>query len=230
MPTREFVDTHKAVSKILPDVLIKDLADNERICPTCHGLGMIAVSNPYGIKGDTSPEARRSMFPYNHQALSFCPDCYNGVQSVCRYCGKPIKKGWIDKCDCEGYKAEQKLIEDRKWQETVLKAKRVDERDVTTMLYCKENDCYYDSVDDFIDEWMSEHPSEPMPDMLWVTEEVKLSIDADSIIESACEELHEDASENCDAKSLQRLLDGWCKEQYGTTTYYPSFHEYVKVE
>lgn len=29
---------------------------------------------------------------------------------------------------------------------------------------------------------------------------------------------------------LQKLLDGWCKEQTGTATYYPCYKEYVKID
>ena len=57
---------------ILPNTLEKDLQDNEAICPVCHGLGVVLSNNIYGIKGDTSEAARKSRFPYNHQAIKFC--------------------------------------------------------------------------------------------------------------------------------------------------------------
>lgn len=41
----------------------------------------------------------------------------------------------------------------------------------------------------------------------------EISIDVDSVIENACDDLHEDACENCDYGSLQKALDEWCKEQ-----------------
>ena len=44
------------------------------------------------------------------------------------------------------------------------------------------------------------------------------------------EELHEDAYEQCDIGSLQNLLDVWCKDQTGTTTYYPCYKQYVKID
>ena len=43
----------------------------------------------------------------------------------------------------------------------------------------------------------------------------EISLDADSIIESSCDELH---------------IDDWCKEQTGTTTYYPCYKEYVMID
>ena len=70
-----------------------------------------------------------------------------------------------------------------------------------------------------------------IPKVLWNCEEVKLSMDADSIIENACEELHEDARGNIsDEKELQEFLDKWCEKQSGTTTYYPCYKEYVRVQ
>ncbi len=71
-----------------------------------------------------------------------------------------------------------------------------------------------------------------IPDILWLCNNVDISMDADSIIESACEELYEDAEDNIlyeDRKELQRLLDNWCKKQIGTTTLYPNYKKYVRV-
>ena len=59
-----------------------------------------------------------------------------------------------------------------------------------------------------------------------------MSIDADWIIENACEELHEDARDSIgskDEKELQKFLDKWCDKQTGTTTYYPCYKDYVSV-
>jgi hypothetical protein len=51
------------------------------------------------------------------------------------------------------------------------------------------------------------------------------------IAENVCDEfeLHEDALGNCDSESLQKLLDEWCKEQTGATTYKPFFEQYVVI-
>ena len=69
-----------------------------------------------------------------------------------------------------------------------------------------------------------------IPKVLWNCEEVKISMDADSIIENACEELHEDARDNIsNEKELQDFLNKWCAKQSGTTSYCPSHKEYVKV-
>lgn len=74
---------------------------------------------------------------------------------------------------------------------------------------------------------------ENLPEVLWLCDNVDISIDADSIIENACEELHEEAEENIfrqDREELQEFLDNWCKKQTGTTTLYPNYKKYVRVK
>lgn len=227
------INIKETVAKMFPKVLIKDLQEDERICPTCHGLGMRIENNIYGIHGDTSEAAKRENFPYKHQALSFCPDCYNGVQKLCKYCGKPFKQQSYHHCDCEGFKKAEEEKRIAKWNETISKAKEIQESDVKTMLYCEEFDRYYDSTDDFFEEYSSEYSDEEVytkPERLWVCSVQGISIDAGSVIENACDDLHEDASENCDYGSLQKALDDWCKNQTGTTTYYPCYKSYVKID
>ena len=101
------INVSEEIKNILPDTLEKDLQDHEELCPVCHGLGVAIDNNIFGIKGDTSEAAKKSMFPYNHQAIKFCPNCFNGVIRLCQYCGKQIRKGSIDSCDCEQYKAKE---------------------------------------------------------------------------------------------------------------------------
>lgn len=227
------VDIKNTSQKILPQYLVKDLLENEHICPVCHGLGMRIENNVYGIKGDTSKAGQREHFPYKHQSLSFCRSCFNGVQELCEFCGEPYKQPGYRHCDCEGFQRAEEEKRIKKWEETVAKAKEVQESDVDTMLYCEEFDAYYSEVDDFFEEYEREYSDEGVytkPERLWVCSVTEISLDADSTIESACDKLHEDASGNCDYKSLQKLLDGWCKEQTETTTYYPCYKEYVKID
>ena len=223
------------IKKVLPKKLKKDLQDNERICTKCHGLGVVAVHRVYGIKNDPNPEVKGVHFPYDHQALSFCPNCFNGVQKLCEYCGKPIQKGYISKCDCEQYKTKEDEKIKQKYLETISKAKEVKPEDVITYLYDENTDKYYSDVETFIEECECENGSleeliENLPEILWVTSETKITLDAGKVIENACSDLHEDASDNCDYKSLQNLLDDWCEKQSGTTTYYPCYKEYIKVD
>lgn len=227
------VNIEETVKMMFPKKLIKDLQEDERICPTCHGLGMRLENNVYGIHGDTSEATKKERFPYKHQALSFCPDCYNGVQKLCKYCGNPFKLKGYYHCDCEGFKKAEEEKRITKYNKTIAKAKEVQESDVKTMLYCEEFDKYYDSTDDFFEEYSGEYSDEEIymkPEFLWVCSMAEIRIDADSVIENACDDLHEDASENCDYGSLQKALNEWCKEQTGTTTYYPCYKEYVKID
>ena len=94
--------------------------------------------------------------------------------------------------------------------------------------YDEQTDDYFSDIDYFVDSYKDSDEYESyeemmnnLPEVLWLTNPVDITMDADSIIESACEELHEDASENIsdeDRKKLQNMLDEWCKKQTGTRT------------
>ena len=232
------------IKHILPDVLEKDLTDNEEICPVCHGLGVKMRNNPYGIKGDTSEASKQQMFPYKHQSILPCPNCYNGVVNLCEYCGKQLPKGRT-KCDCEQQKEKDEEEKRIKYQKTIDKAKEIDLKDTSYYIYDEQSDKYFTDEDEFAEYYwdlyldeekeydynFDEYFEKSVPKVLWNCEETKISMDADSIIENACEELHEDARDNIsDEKELQAFLDLWCSKQSGTTTYYPCYREYVKVQ
>lgn len=235
------INVSEEIKSILPETLEKDLQDYEDICPVCHGLGVVLDNNLYGIKGDTSEAAKKSMFPYNHQAIKFCPNCYNGMINLCKYCGKQIPKCYIDKCDCKQYKAKEEEEKRIKYQEQISKAEEVNIKDIDPEMwfYDEQTDDYFSDIDSFVnsykdfDEYESdEEMMNNLPEVLWLTDPVDISMDANSIIESACEELHENAYENIsdeDTKELQYMLDEWCKKQTGTRTVYPNYKKYVKV-
>lgn len=235
------INVSKEIRSILPETLEKDLCDNEDICPVCNGLGVVLDNNVYGIKGDTSEAAKKSMFPYNHQAIKCCSNCYNGVIHLCQYCGKQIQRGYIDKCDCEQYKAKEEEEKRMKYQEQISKAEEVNIKDIDSEMwfYDEQTDDYFYDVDSFVDAYKDsdEYESDEemmnnLPEVLWLTDPVDITMDADSIIESSCEELHENASENIsgkDRKELQDILDEWCKKQTGTRTVYPNYKKYVRV-
>lgn len=236
------IDISEEIKNILSETLEKDLQDHEEICHVCHGLGVVIDNNIYGIKGDTSEAAKKSIFPYNHQAIKSCPNCYNGVIRLCQYCGKQIPKGYIDKCDCKQYKAKKDEEKRIKYQEMVSKAEEVDIKDIDHEMwfYDEQTDDYFSDIDYFVDAYKDsdEYESDEeminnLPEVLWLTDPVDISMDADSIIESACEELHEDAYENIsdkDIKELQNILDKWCEKQTGTKTVYPNYKKYVRVK
>ena len=117
-------------------------------------------------------------------------------------------------------------------------------KDTSEYIYDEESEQYFSDEFSFADHWwdlyqegdhdcsnFDEYFEKHVPKVLWNCEVVKISMDADSIIESACEELHEDARDNIsDEKELQEFLDKWCAKQTGTTTYYPCYKEYVRVQ
>lgn len=238
------IDLIKTLKEFFPEFLEKDLMENEEICPICHGLGMVIHNNEYGIKGDTSEKAKTKMFPYHHEALSFCPNCFNGVIRKCEYCGKPIKKGSLNSCDCEQYQEEEKKKKLLEYQNTINKAKEISsESNDINCLYDAEHDEFYMSLDDFVDyyswSYYTHTPSEDfkdffethVPKILWNCSMSQIDIDVDSIIENACEDLHEDAINNIDnLKELKDFVHNWCKQQTGTITYYPDYKEYIKVQ
>ena len=232
LPRRVEVNLYQEIRKAFPEILVKDLSANERICPVCNGIGMRVQNNVYGIKGDNSEIGRKMMFPYKHQALSFCQKCFNGVQILCPYCGKPYANQSYLHCDCVGQKKADKEKRIKEWNEKFSKAVEVDEKDVDTMLYCEEFDEYYDSTDDFFDDYAANYSDGgyERPRVLWVTTVEKIHIDAADVAANACEYLYEDAYDQCDIGSLQKLLDSWCKDQYGATTYFPSFEHYVLID
>jgi hypothetical protein len=240
------INVSEEIKNVLPDTLEKDLQDNERICSVCHGLGMRLSNNIYGIKGDTSEVAKHKRFPYNHQALSFCPNCYNGVIEICEYCGKQLPRG-ITKCNCEMQKEKDKEERRIKYQEKIDRAKEIFWSETTAYyVYDENSDKYFTDEGEFAENYWElylENPEECnnfeeyfdkyIPKILWNCYAEYISMDADSIIESACEELYEEADDYISdeaRKELQQLLDEWCKKQTGTATYYPDYKKYIKVD
>ncbi len=232
------LNVSEEIKHILPDALEKDLKDNEEICPVCHGLGIIKKNYSYGIEED---EKLSKINWYDNEYFVWCPNCYFGVIKKCEYCGKILPKSRL-KCDCE----KQREIDEKerriKYQEIISKATEVDLKDIgsDTQFYDERTDDYFSDIDYFVDAYKDNEEFandkemfENLPEVLWLCDNVDISMDADSIIESACEELHEDADDNIsgqDRKELQELLDNWCKKQTGTTTLYPNYEKYVRVK
>ena len=230
------------IKKILPVTLEKDLQDDEIICPVCHGLGILKQDYRFGVKEDDTEKAFKLNW-YDNEYLTLCPNCYFGRIKICKYCGRPLPKQ-TNRCSCDGYKeqeAEEKRI---KYQETIEKAKEIELKDASEYIYDEKSEQYFCDEFSFVDHWwdlylegghycsnFDEYFEKYVTKVLWNCKEVKMTIDADWIIENACEELHEDARDNIsDEKELQEFLDKWCEKQTGTTTYYPYYKEYVKAK
>ena len=119
-PTRKVVNIEDAFGELIGKKLIKDLHDNEEICPVCHGTGLRIEDNPYGLSDD--PDKRAGQFPYKHQSIQFCPNCYNGVVRFCPDCGKQIPR-YRTLCDCDAVVQRRQQEENRKEKERLEKQK-----------------------------------------------------------------------------------------------------------
>lgn len=51
-PIRKVVNIEDAFGELIGKKLIKDLHDNEEICPVCRGTGLCIENNPYGLSDD----------------------------------------------------------------------------------------------------------------------------------------------------------------------------------
>ena len=212
--------------------LQKDLQEHEIICSHCGGTGLQVDDNPFGLKSENS----KIHFPHKQQTIVGCRYCYNGVQSKCLHCGKILDRG-TSQCNCEGVKQERIKERYNKDLETWNKAKKISFEEASEkyeMLYIHEHDKYI-NVEDF-EEWIHDKGDEKDEVKLlkvYGTHVIDISIDAYSVIEDACSDLHEDAMDNIsdkDQKELQTLLDQWCENnKAGTTTYYADFNVGIKL-
>lgn len=236
------LNIEEEIKKILPSTLEKDLQDDEIICPVCHGLGIIKQDYNFGVR-ENDTEKNFKLNWYDNEYLTLCPNCYFGRLKTCKYCGKVLSKG-LNRCDCDDFLEQEREEQRIKYQETIDKAKEIDLKDASEYIYDELSEEYFSDECDFVDHWwelyqegdhdcnnFNEYFERCVPKVLWNCEVIKLSMDADGIIENACDELHEGARDNIsDEKELQEFLDKWCAKQGGTTTYYPCYREYVRVQ
>lgn len=190
-PTRKVVNIEDAFGELIGKKLIKDLHDNEEICPVCHGTGLRIEDNPYGLSDD--PDKRAGQFPYKHQSIRFCLNCYNGKE-----------KERLEKAEKHEPNALGSLF-------TMAQSD-----------FYSHNEGYFSCWEDFFDSWnedREEFTGKPL--YVWGTEEVEMSFDASSIVSNACEDMYEDAYDDIGADAvaeMQRYLNEW-KKKYGRTSY-----------
>lgn len=217
----------------LPKQLEKDLQENERICTTCKGMGIVIRDNEYGLKNKEKPWLID--YPYKKQSLWPCPDCYNGVQRICKYCGQPGTRMYVNAeshCVCEEASAERSRIAAQKEQERWEKAEKITLEEAAKrfdILYIDGPDEYVGPADieERLRELQEEDPDIPLP-YVWGTTKTRLQFpSADDLISDACEELFEEAKYNIgngEIKSLQEFLNNWEETvKEATTTYYPDY-------
>lgn len=221
-PIRRTVSVRDAFAHLLDQELVKDLHDNEDICPVCKGTGVRIEPNRYGLSDDPQ---KHPMFPYEHQSLSFCHNCYNGIVRYCPDCGKQLQRGYL-RCDCEAEQKRKREAERQKEIEALERAKKHEPSALgTTFQFCYgslDNDGFFSEWEEFFEAW-DEHSEEGQERPVYVfgTYEINMGFDAADIVSSACEELYEDAYDDISAdsiKEMQSFLDQWVKTN-GRTAY-----------
>jgi len=235
LPRKVIIDT----IPIFPRTLEKDLQENEVICETCKGLGVIVDNNPYYLKEEGSD--LNNLFPYKKQSIRFCPDCYNGVRRVCKFCGKPGDRGYIypeDHCDCEGAKKFRAQKELKCILERYKKAKKITLQDAIyngiEMVYIDNTDSFVpiEQLEEEVEEILRDNPNKNL--RIYSTIKRSLYLDAREILESEIEsqDLHDEAYENIPEDKIEELqcfLDQWLKEISGTETYEPDFNTAIVI-
>lgn len=118
--------------------------------------------------------------------------------------------------------------ETEKQRRILDKAKKLDAKEYTgRVLYSEGRDQYYfEGVFEYLED--AENDGVDPEEYLWGCVSYGLHIDADSVIDSATEEHHEDAYYECDHDGLQKLLDEWCAKQ-GVETFTPDYTTAVRV-
>lgn len=234
-PKTQIISDSEYIQSLVNANLRKDLHDNEEICEHCHGTGLVITNNPYGLKEESY--GVNSLFPYMHQAITFCPHCYNGIIHRCKLCGQIMPKGLL-RHNCEQQLAieKEKLLQ-RKLEE-FQKAPIAPDKIVEDCYYLYSEDYpynngYFSEWEEFFDAWYDNNDVEDdKPEYVWITEGVEMHIDADYIVECATEELYEDAKDNVsdtELKELQDFLDDWCRRCGVGTTYYENHKYKVRI-
>jgi len=182
--------------------------DGEVLCGRCGGIGYL-INKECGY-------------------IDRCAECYGtGSKSVCEICGQP-KWGMCENREC---RAE---IDKRNEQRLFDKAIKCEMEETPIafieMLYSESYgyEGFFPDIEDLLEYCKNEEID--IPEYVWATQKVKLSLDAYGILENACEELHEDAFSNLtDIEGLQKLLDKWVDTQGGQSTYYPYYKYAIKI-
>lgn len=160
------------------------------------------------------------------EARKNAESCHN-PDATCFNCGGPTERLWENKCAaCHAAENAKRREDDAKRElAKFTKAPKVKLADYTgAMLWFPDptigDDGFIpsDEVDDYFDD-----DAEPGHEYAWACAAVGFGMDADSIIENALSDHHEDAGENIgndNRKELQALLDAWCSKQH-VTSYEP---------
>lgn len=224
-PVRKTVSVKDAFAELIGKDIVKDLHDNEGICPVCYGIGLRIEDNSYGLSDD--PDKHAGHFPYKHQSIRFCPNCYNGVVRYCPDCGKQLPRIRTT-CDCNAANQRRQQEADRKEKEQFEKAEKHEPDALGTQFimaqsdFFPHNEGYFSNWEEFFDYWNEDREEFiEKPTYVWGTVEVEMSFDASSIVSMACEDMYEDAYDDIGADAIaemQQYLDEW-KKKHGRESY-----------
>jgi len=151
MTTRFEVDALSALDVLGAGRIVHDLQDNERLCPTCKGVGIHKTEQVYGLA--TDPERWRDPFPYRDQWLTPCRDCYLGKREVCPLCDDLMQRGRLH-CECAAARAQRDAAKAAKEGERLAKLPRIKLADYELdQVYCDDHSEYIlvDDLDDHDD-------------------------------------------------------------------------------
>ena len=156
--------------------------------------------------------------------INFCEECGNDTHSayrtLCETC-------WRKQREKEKLKEEQSNFN----QSVKLVFGKDDEKINSFNMFYSEhfpyNEGYFSDFDEFFEALDEENTIEDKrPYYVWGTFETQINIDVETLLEDACEDLHEEAYSSIDEKDfkeLEQFIENWCKKQTQTTTYYPNF-------
>ena len=195
-----------------------DFAPGERLCRACRGLSVVKAGAPFGLSAGKEPKPGESWWPYEHEWVSPCGNCYMGKVSFCKHCDADVPRN-RQRCDCKVATAEHMAELSAKREEAWAKLPRILLSDYKEDMLWAEHAGKYLEVDQ-IEEHLEEAPGElffactPIADL--GTPEASDVIDR--LQEQAYDEAQpEDSGSVLDFTSdaedkLQVLLDAWAKE------------------
>jgi len=212
--------------------LIKDLQPDQRICTTCKGLALVKRSQPFALVESSAARTGHGFhgFPYSLEYVCFCPDCYTGVQTLCKHCGEPVFTRGYQQCNCKAAQEERRAASDAKEFERRKACRRVPLSDYDgDMVYDTDTSEFWciDGSDD-LDPEHTYFACKPGKD--WVEP------DADQVLEALSEHAAE-ICEDCEInykpgykEALEKALGKWfAKYSVLGTIYWPDYNTIVIV-
>lgn len=187
--------------------LRKDLQLNEEICGDCNGVGVEVNHAIYGLTVD-GRKVGGSGFPFDKESIVWCRSCYNGVRKRCEFCNELVSRGRIY-CECKeslesrGKAQWQKDLESWNKSEKITYTEALDKFE---MVYVDSWDKYIkpDELEEYFEYWLDDNYDDEflmktkkevaLGLRIYGTYETHATFDADSILEDATGDLHDDAS------------------------------------